>query len=418
MKGEMYMKRAFFLIIILAILFPSAPSAAVENQVKAAFIRGGNLWTLIGDQEKQVTNSGKVFAKPQWSTDGNLLVYQVEAPSEIYKGEAQSELWTYNIKTEEKKKIFYDGSSPKWAPHKNVIAYKNKGILDISNLQRFYNIATGVNDFTWLPDGTGFLLSSSGTLRPDGWSSASLFTKKVDDNYENVVLFGGVEPFFTLPREIGTTDKNKLIAVHAEQLTYSPNGKWISFVVTPTASWSMDSYMVCVSDNEGKYFEVLDEMILQVGQPKWAPSTDTLAYIAGGGRIVFGFRDKDLKVKEMPVSGSYTPDNYADLDFNWITDKLLVASRIKEQDWTNDFSKHPLPVLYSIDINTNKQTKISNPPKGYGDYAPQFVPTIQKLIWLRGYSIIDTKRNLWKANSDGTEATEWLLDVEEIVFYK
>ncbi len=412
------MKRAFFLIIILAILFPSAPSAAVENQVKAAFIRGGNLWTLIGDQEKQVTNSGKVFAKPQWSTDGNLLVYQVEAPSEIYKGEAQSELWTYNIKTEEKKKIFYDGSSPKWAPHKNVIAYKNKGILDISNLQRFYNIATGVNDFTWLPDGTGFLLSSSGTLRPDGWSSASLFTKKVDDNYENVVLFGGVEPFFTLPREIGTTDKNKLIAVHAEQLTYSPNGKWISFVVTPTASWSMDSYMVCVSDNEGKYFEVLDEMILQVGQPKWAPSTDTLAYIAGGGRIVFGFRDKDLKVKEMPVSGSYTPDNYADLDFNWITDKLLVASRIKEQDWTNDFSKHPLPVLYSIDINTNKQTKISNPPKGYGDYAPQFVPTIQKLIWLRGYSIIDTKRNLWKANSDGTEATEWLLDVEEIVFYK
>lgn len=412
------MKRAFFLIIILASLFPSAPSAAVENQVKAAFIRGGNLWTLIGDQEKQVTNSGKVFAKPQWSTDGNLLVYQVEEPSEIYKGEAQSELWTYNIKTEEKKKIFYDGSSPKWAPHKNVIAYKNKGILDISNLQRFYNIATGVNDFTWLPDGTGFLLSSSGTLRPDGWSSASLFTKKVDDNYENVVLFGGVEPFFTLPREIGTTDKNKLIAVHAEQLTYSPNGKWISFVVTPTASWSMDSDMVCVIDKEGKYFEVLDEMILQVGQPKWAPSTDTLAYIAGGGRIVFGFRDKDLKVKEMPVSGSYTPDNYADLDFNWITDKLLVASRIKEQDWTNDFSKHPLPVLYSIDIDTNKQTKISNPPKGYGDYAPQFVPTIKKLVWLRGYSIIDTKRNLWKANSDGTEATEWLLDVEEIVFYK
>ncbi len=65
--------------------------------------------------------------------------------------------------------------------------------------------------------------------------------------------------------------------------------------------------------------------------------------------------------------------------------QLLVASRIKEQDWTNDFSKHPLPVLYSIDIDTNKQTKISNPSKGYGNYAPQFVPTIQKLVWLRGY---------------------------------
>lgn len=412
------MKRAFLFIVILVILFPSVPSAAIEDQVKAAFIREGNLWTLIGDHEKQVTNSGKVFGTPQWSPDGNLLVYQVEAPSEIYKGETQSELWTYNMKTEEKKKIFYDGFSPKWAPHKNVIAYKDKGILDISNLQRFFNIATGVHDFTWIPDGSGFLLSSAGTLRPDGWSSASFFIKKVGDNYENIVLFGGVEPFFTLPREIGTTDQNKLIAVYAEQLTYSPSGKWISFVVTPTASWSMDSDMVCIIDKDGKNFEVLDEMILQVGQPKWAPSTDTIAYIAGGGRIVFGFKNKDLKVKEMPVSGSYTPDNYVDLDFTWVTDKLLVASRVKEQEWTNDFSKHPLPALYSIHIDTNKQTKISDPPKGYGDYAPQFVPSIRKLVWLRGTSIIDTKRNLWKANSDGTEAVEWLRDIEEIVFYK
>ncbi|MGE8081344.1 TolB family protein [Peribacillus loiseleuriae] len=294
------MKRAFLLTLILAILFPLAPSAAVENQVKAAFIRGGNLWTLIDGQETQLTDSGKVFAKPQWSTDGNWLVYQVEAPSEFHNGEKQSEVWTYNIKTDEKKKIFYNGYSPKWAPHKNVIAYNDNGILDISDFKRFYNIATGVSDFTWLPDGIGFLLSSSGTLRPDGWSSASLFTKKIGDNYEDIVLFGGVEPFFTLPREIGTTDKNKLIAVYAKQLTYSPSGKWISFVVSPTASWSMDSNMVCVIDKEGKNFGVLDEMILDVGEPKWAPSTDTIAYIAGGGRIVFGFKNKDLKVKEMP----------------------------------------------------------------------------------------------------------------------
>ena len=418
MKGAIYMKRSFVLILILAVLFPLAPSAAVENQAIAAFIRGGNLWTLIDGQETQVTDSGKVFAKPQWSKDGNWLVYQVEVPTELQNGEKQSEVWTYNIKTNEKKKIFYNGYSPKWAPHKNVIAYNDKGILDIYDFKRFYNIATGVSDFTWLPDGTGFLLSSSGTLRPDGWSSASLFTKKVSDNYEDIVLFGGVEPFFTLPREIGTTEKNKLIAVYAEQLNYSPSGKWISLVVSPTASWSMDSNMVCIIDNEGKNFEVLDEMILDVGEPKWSPSTDTIAYIAGGGRIVFGFKNKDLKIKEMPVSGTYTPDNYADLDFNWVTDKLLVSSRIKEQEWTNDFSKHPLPVLYSINIETKKQMKITNPPKGFGDYAPQFIPSIKKLVWLRGTSITGTKRNLWKANTDGTEATEWLHDVEEIVFYK
>nr|WP_106779416.1 hypothetical protein [Lysinibacillus timonensis] len=414
------MKQAFLITMIFAIsiLFPLAPSSAAESQVKAAFIRGGNLWVLIDGQETQVTDSGKVFAKPEWSKDGTMLVYQEEAPSQFDKEEeTQSEIWIYHINTKEKKKVFYNGFSPEWAPHKDVIAYKDHVILDISNFKRFYNIATGVSDFEWLPDGSGFLLSTAGTLRPDGWSSASLFTKKVGDNYEDIVLFGGVEPFFTLPREIGTTEQNKLIAVYADQLTYSPSGKWISFVVSPTASWSMDSNMVCVIDNTGNNFEVLDEMILHVGQPKWAPSSDTLAYIAGGGRIVFGFKNKDLKVKEMPVSGTLTPENYADLDFNWITDNELVTSRIKEQEWTNDFSQHPLPVLYSINIETNNQTQITTPPKGFGDYAPQYVPSMNKLVWLRGTSITDTGRNLWKANTDGTEATEWIRDVDAIVFY-
>jgi Tol biopolymer transport system component len=417
-KGEFTMKKAILFTIILALIFPSTPSASINNQVKAAFIREGNLWTLINNQETQITHSGNVRSQPKWSTDGTWLAYQVETTSEFDKGETQSELWTYNLKTGEKKRISYNGHSPEWAPHKNHVAYNNRGILDISDLKRFYNIATGVSDFTWLPDGSGFLLSSSGTLNPDGWSSASLYIKKVGDNYEDIVLFGGVEPFFTLPREIGTSDQNKLIAVYAEQLTYSPSGKWISFVVSPTASWSMDSNMVCVIDKEGKNFEVLDEMILDVGQPKWSPSTDTLAYIAGGGRIVFGFKNKDLKVKEMPVSGTYTPAQFADLDFDWMTDKSLVVSRIKEHEWTNDFSKHPLPALYTLNIDSNHQMKITSPPKGYGDYAPQFIQSIEKLVWLRGTSITDTKRDLWIGNKDGTDAKQWLGDIEEIVFYK
>ncbi|OXS59610.1 WD40 repeat protein [Bacillus sp. V-88] len=406
------MKKAILLTIVLFLLFPLATSAAPFDEVKAAFIREGNLWILIDGKEKHLTNNGNVHSKPKWSIDGTLLAYQVDTASE-----GQSELWTYNLNTRQKKRISYNGTSPEWAPHKNHIAFNDKGILDISDLNRFYNIATGVSDFTWLPDGSGFLLSSSGTLNPDGWSSASLFTKKVGDNYGDIVLFGGVEPFFTLPKEIGTNEQNKLIAVNAEELTYSPNGKWISFVVSPTASWSMDSDMVCVIDSLGKNFEVLDEMILQVGQPKWSPSTDTLAYIAGGGRIVFGFKNKDLKVKEMPASGTYTPADYADLDFDWMTDKSLVVSRIKEQEWTNDFSKHPLPVLYTLSIDSKKQMKITSPPKGSGDYAPQYISSIGKLAWLRGKSLTDTKRDLWIGNTDGTEAMEWVRDIEEIVFY-
>jgi Tol biopolymer transport system component len=407
------MKKAFILTIVLFLLFPLAISAAPFAQVKAAFIREGNVWTLVDGKEKQLTNTGNVHSKPKWSTDGTLIAYQVETLNE-----GQSELWTYNLHTGQKKRISYNGTSPGWAPHNNHLAYINNGILDISDLNRFYNIATGVSEYTWIPDGSGFLLSSSGTLNPDGWSSASLFTKKVGDNYEDIVLFGGVEPFFTLPKEIGTNEQNKLIAVNAEELTYSPSGKWISFVVSPTASWSMDSDMVCVIDSLGKNFEVLDEMILQVGQPKWSPSTDTLAYIAGGGRIVFGFKNKDLKVKEMPASGTYTPADYADLDFDWMTDNSLVVSRIKEQEWTNDFSKHPLPVLYTLSIDSTKQTEITSPPKGYGDYAPQYLPSIEKLAWLRGKSLSDTKRDLWIGNTDGTDAMEWVRDIEEIVFFE
>ncbi|WP_240758430.1 hypothetical protein [Lysinibacillus sp. SGAir0095] len=93
------MKRAFLLILIFMVLYPSVPEAVVQNEVKAGFIRGGNLWTLIDGKETQVTDSSMVLSRPQWSKDGTMLVYQVEAPSEIYKGEMQSEVWIYNIKT-------------------------------------------------------------------------------------------------------------------------------------------------------------------------------------------------------------------------------------------------------------------------------------------------------------------------------
>ncbi|MBS4174692.1 hypothetical protein [Bacillus sp. FJAT-49736] len=411
------MKKILLLTFILTILVPYANATAQTNLVKAAFLRDGNLWIFVDGKEKQVTNSGNVPSAPKWSRDGKLLVYQQMGPSKFSKNEQQSEVWTYNLESGKRKQIYHNGHSLKWGPHKNILAFSDKGILDISNLSEFFNIAMGVNDYAWLPKGDGFLLSSSGTLRPDGWSSASLFTKKVGENYRDIVLFGGVKPFFTLPKEIGTTNKNKLIAVYAEQLSYSPSGKWVSFVVSPTASWSMDSNMVCVIDSTGKNFKVLDEIILQVGSPKWAPSTDSLAFIAGGGRLVFDFKNKKLRIKELPASGTFTPDHFADIDFNWITNELLVVSRMKEGKWSNDFSKHPLPVLYSVDVSKNMQTKLTNPPKGLGDYAPQYVKSMNKLVWLRGSSILNENRDLWMANLDGSHEKKLLQNVQEIVFY-
>ncbi|WP_010281961.1 TolB family protein [Bacillus timonensis] len=411
------MYRYFIITLCIFLLCPLSILAEKQDFVKASFIRNGDLWLLDGGTESQITTSKNVLTKPSWSNDGKWVLYQLSTPSEFEKNQQQSEVWVYNVETGEQKKLFYDGYAPSWSPTKNVVAFNANGILDISDFTRFYNIATGVHSFTWLPDGSGFLLSSSGVLQPDGWTSATLYTKKVNDNYNDIVLFGGVEQFFQLPREIGTTDKNKVIAVYADQFEYSPSKKWISFIVSPTASWSMDSNMLCVLDSDGKNFTVLDEVIFEVGKPKWAPSTDTLAYIAGGGRIVLGFKNKDLKVREMPVSGIYTPANFADLDFAWLSNETIVTSRIHEQEWTNDFSKHPRPSLFRIDLINNKQTNITQPPEGFGDYSPQFVSSINKLVWVRGTSISDHKRTLWFSNPDGSDAKEWIRNIDEIVFY-
>jgi hypothetical protein len=412
------MKMVLMMTLIISMVRPIPSFAVNEKDIKAAFIRDGNLWTFINNEEKQITSTGKVFGQPKWSKDGQWLLYQNEAPAEHKDKDLQQEIWAYHVPTGEKKKIFYDGYAPSWSPKKNVIAFNQVGTINISDLSRFFNIAVGVHGYTWLPDGSGFLLSSAGTLQPDGWTSAILFTKKVGDNYKDVVLFGGVDHFFTLPREIGTHKDNTIIAVHAGDFNYSPSKKWISFIVSPTASWSMDSNMLCVISSEGKDFKVLDELILHVGKPKWAPSKDTIAYIAGGGRIVFGFKNKDLKIEVMPASTKYTPENYVDLDFDWISDNAIVSSRSKEAEWSNDFRKHPVPSLYFINIKAKKQQKITTPPKGYGDYNPLYIKSIDKIVWFRGTSITDNNRNLLKSNTNGTQAKLWIKNVDTIEFYQ
>ncbi len=392
----------------ICILFPIVTFASTNN-TKATFIRDGNLWTLIGDKETQITKKKKVF-NPRWSTDGKWILYQVVSTNKF--GE-ENEIWVYNLETKERRRVARNGYSPTWAPNKNVIAFNDRSILDISDLEKFYNIAMGVNDFTWLPDGSGFLLSSSGFLKPDGWTSANIYTKKVNENYEDIPIIGEVDYFFTLPKEIRNGNET-ILAINAGDFVYSPSGNWISFIVSPTASWAMDSNMLSVIDRNGKNFEVLDEITtFSVGMPKWAPSTDTIAFIAGGGRLTFGFKNKDLKIHEMPTSVQYTPENYVDIDFDWVSDDLIVTSRMEEGKW----SEQPLPILYSINIEDNKQVAITTPPNGYGDYNPQFVESLRKIIWLRGKSITDEESTLWKSNPDGTKAEAWIKNIDSIEFY-
>jgi hypothetical protein len=298
---------------------------------------------------------------------------------------------------------------------KNILAFTDHRTLDLSDLKSFFNIELGVDAYQWFPDGNGAILSTSGNLEADGWRSAKLYKKSIQSPYKNIQTATSTS-FFTLPNEVGVGD-NKIVPINASDFTFSPSGNWISFIASTTASISMDSNMLCILSNDGKKFEVVDEIIWQVGKPKWAPSKDTLAYIEGGGRLVFGLNNKKLKTKDMPVSGVFTPKHYADLDFDWLDNKSLVVSRVPEAEWNNDLTKQPRPTLYTILTESNSQKKITNPTEGYGDYEPKFIPSVKKVIWFRGISLIDHKRNIWMANPDGSKATEWLKNVESIAVY-
>ncbi|MBY3621363.1 hypothetical protein CA600_29685 [Paenibacillus sp. VTT E-133280] len=244
---------------------------------------------------------------------------------------------------------------------------------------------------------------------------ATLYKKILPKNWAGASSLENVEKFYRLSNEI-SNNGSKIIAVNPSDFSFSRSGSWLSFVVSPTASWSMDSNMVCAISSDGRHFEVLDEIILEVGRPKWAPSKDSLAYIAGGGRLVFGFKEKDLMTKEFPTFTTYTPENYADLDFAWKDDDTIYVSRVKEAEWSNDFSKLPLPALYIVDTVSGEQTtKVTIPPEGYGDYGPDYIHSVDKLIWIRKYHYTDT--NIWISNPGGSDAYLWLKSAASPVIY-
>ena len=379
-----------------------------------------HLWVKINDKEEKLTAKKASYDyPPQWSHDGNMLLYQKTVPGNIDESQKTSnEIWVYDLKTKKHKKIFYDGQNPKWSPTENIVAFSDDGVLNISDLKGFYNIALGVDEYVWQPDGKGFIASSSASLRPDGWTNAVLYSISIEEGYKDITdLTGHVKKLFAIPKEVGTKNA-KISAINAGSFTFSPNGKWLSFIIYPTASWSMDSDMLSVIRIDGTEFEVIDEVILDF-EPKWASRKNLLGYIAGGGRIVFGFKNKDLKVTELPAyyTESLTPENYAELGFTWVTDGSLIVSRVKESDWSNDPKERPKPSLYYVSLASQKQLEITTPPKDKGDYDPQFLSSVMKITWLRKSDIAELKGDLWIADPNGANAQIWIKDIELYSFY-
>ncbi|NMD70901.1 TolB domain-containing protein [Bacillus sp. DNRA2] len=395
-------------ILIICISNVSVGHAATPSLL-IAFEKEGFLWIeMNGKQEKITTERAEFSYPPQWSYDGQWLLYQklsTETPNPNM--EKQNELWVYNLKKKQHKKIFYNGENPKWSPTQNIVAFTQRGVLNISDLENFHNIALGVDDYSWFPDGKSFIASSSATLRPDGWTNPVLYKIAVPEKLTNTNLMSG-QRIFVIPKEL-TKDNVKVMSINVGSFEFSPDQKWISFIVSPTASLSMDSNMLCVLSSDGKQFDVIDEVILQLDNPQWAQTKNLLGYIAGGGRIVFGFKNKDLKITELPVfiTKGFTPPNFAEMEFTWVGDDEVVVSRVKEADWSNDPRKRPKASLYTINIKSGKQSRITQPNPNYEDVQPQYVTATNQITWMRKKNTA-IKGDLWIANPDGKKSKRWL----------
>jgi Tol biopolymer transport system component len=417
------MKKWFCCALILFMMFPNIIHAETfEKNVKVAFIRDGFIWTKISGKELKITKEYSTFPyPPQWSHDGKWLLYLKEPKEKINPNlTSQTEIWVYNLETTKHKLISYDGYNPKWSPVENIVAFQSGGVLNVSNLEKFYNIALGVDDFNWFPDGQSFIASSAASLKPDGWTNPNLFKISLEKDLDKINNFTkNVKPFYVIPNEL-KKGKASILAINATDFSFSPDGKWISFIVSPTASWSMDSDMVCVIAADGKNFEVLDEIILGLTNPKWAFNKNLLGYIAGGGRIVLGFKNKEMTITELPAfkSLSLTPANFAELGFTWQDDNSLVVSRVKETEWSNDTKKRPDASLFLINIKEQTQTQISHPFKDYGDYKPLYLPSANKLTWLRKKDFADSKKDLWMADQNGKNAKLWIRNIGGYAFYE
>ncbi len=370
----------------------------------AAFIRDHQLWIKKGNQEIQITKNQYVYS-PKWSYDGRFIGY-IDSDEKGNK----TDLFIYDTK----EKISYQPyvrvvtSDFKWSPNKNQLAYTDQGLLKVTKTkngrpQGFENVSLGVSDFEWFPNGKEFIISSQSCLRPTGWGPIPLYRIPVDAN----LTTDKIKPFYTIQ-----TNETDLFAINANYFKWSSDGKWISFLATPTASLAMDSNTLCFISSKGEHFQALGKMLEFKDWMKWAPSANQLAYISGEGR--FFVENKKNTVADMLTSKhqkEYTPVGYVDLDLEWFSpDKVIVARAKENKEWKEGPVPPMFTTLYTINIKTEEQKQISFPKKNELDEDPQIIGSY--LTWFRK-KINAYKGDIWMKDGLNGQEYIWLKNVDE-----
>lgn len=365
--------RIFFLLVLIC--FHVSAIASAEDLKRAAFIRDHQLWVKEGEKETQLSKNQYVYS-PKWSYDGRFIAY-IDGDE---KGE-KSNLFIYDMQVKQSYQPYVrvETADFKWSPNKNQLAYNDHGVLNITKTKNgrpegFENVALGVSGFEWFPNGHEFIVSSQSKLRPTGWGPIPLYRVPVDANLDK----NKIKLLYKIQ-----IDESDLFAIDATYFKWSPDGKWLSFLATPTASWSMDSNSLCVLSSKGEQFQEIGKMLGFQDWIKWAPSANQLAYISGEGRFLV--ENKKTTVVDMPTSlhqKEYTPAGFVDLDLEWFSpDKVIVARAKENKDWKEGPVPTMFTVLHVINIKTNEQKQITCPKKNELDEDPQVVGS--SLTWLR-----------------------------------
>lgn len=392
--------RKILFILFCTLIFSKVVSAEVP--LTAAFIRDNQLWVKQGEQETQLTHSLYVYS-PQWSYNGRFIAY--------IDGDEQGEkidLFIYDLEKKESYQpyIKVEATDFKWSPTRNQLAYNDRGLLNVTHMKDgrpmgFENVSLGVSGFEWFPNGKKFIVSSQSNLLPTGWGPIELYKIPVDANLK----IDKRNHLYT----IHTNDD--LFAIRTDYFKWSHDGKWVSFLGEPTASWSMDSNPLCVISPDGKNFQKVGDMLGFRDWFKWAPYKNQLAYISGEGR--FFVENKRAKIAEMPVTlqqKEYTPKGYVDLDLEWFNSEKVIVARSKENlAW----KEGPVPTmftsLYLIDIKSGEQKPITSPGENKRDVAPQVINDY--VTWVR-HDGKEIKGDVWIRGGLKGEDQLWIKNVD------
>ncbi|WCN36528.1 translocation protein TolB [Aneurinibacillus uraniidurans] len=397
--------RALLLFCLLLVSVPTS-SAADSASLSAAFIRDGFVWIKQGTTEWKISQ-GQPCTSPCWSPDGRWVAY--------LQGTSKQQLYVYDTKTKRTHTVYSGGASQiAWAPDHNTLAFQIGGVLNVSDITPdgptpFRNVALAVDNYSWQPDGSGFLVSSAACLTPAGWTNPKLYTVPTDAKLDPKK----VQLLYTLPNEI-SKDGATIQAIGTSSFKWSPDHSWIAFIVSPTASLSMDSDMLCIVSADGRTFRVIGEMLNSDLWFAWAPSENRLAYIAGGGRYAFENKKLRLSSPTAVPSAPLTPDGYVDRDLTWVSNTHLVVSRAKESKLFASTSPPPSR-LYGVTIPGGVARALTDTPmNGASDIAPVYLPRSNQLAWQRARG---TEADVWLSRPDGSVPRIWINRIDAAPSY-